>query len=123
MSLCAVCHREARGFGYVHQLRHDLYPLHRFCSMACLDAGAVLAGRTLGMIDKTARETQALKDARRPFAEALTELGVMEPFYHRKPEEIDRLIEAAVTGYIDSMQRQAGVTERTGTMPSDEIPF
>lgn len=123
MSLCAMCHREARGFGYVHQLCHDLYPLHRFCSMACLAAGAVLAGRNRGMIDKTAREIQALKDARRPFAEALTELGVMEPFYHRKPEEIDRLIEAAVTGYVDSMQRQAGVKERTGTAPSDDIPF
>lgn len=75
------------------------------------------------MIDKTAREIQALKDARRPFAEALTELGLMEHFYHRSASEIDRLIEAAVTGYVDSMQRQAGVKERTGTVLDDEIPF
>jgi hypothetical protein len=44
-----------------------------------------------GMIDKTARETQALKDAWRPFAEALTELGLREPFYHRTAAEIDAL--------------------------------
>lgn len=82
--------------------------------MRCLDAGAAIAMRTNGMIDKTAREAQAIRDARRPFAEALTELGLMEPFFHRTAADIDRLIEAAVTGYVESMQRQAGVRERTG---------
>lgn len=75
------------------------------------------------MIDKTARETQAIKDARRPFAEALTEMGLMEPFFHRTAEDIDRLIEAAVTGYVESMQRQGSVKERTGTPFDDPIPF
>lgn len=81
-----------------------------------------LARESNGMIDKTAREAQALKDARRPFAEALTDLGLMELFFHRTAAEIDRLIEAAVTGYVDSMQRQAGAKERTGTA-ADDIPF
>jgi len=72
------------------------------------------------MIDKTARETQAVKDARRPFAEALTALGLMEHFYNRSAADIDRLIEAAVTGYVESMQRQAGVKERSGLPFDDE---
>jgi len=119
--LCSVCDRDGRGFLHLHQGRAD--PLHRFCSMGCLDAGARLAKENNGMIDKTAREVQALKDARRPFAEALTDLGLMDPFFHRTAAEIDRLIEAAVTGYVDSMQRQAGVRERTGTALDDPIPF
>ena len=42
---------------------------------------------------------------------------------NRSAAEIDRLIEAAVTGYIDSMQDQAARKERSGTVLDDEIPF
>lgn len=75
------------------------------------------------MIDKTAREAQAIRDARALFAETLNDLGLMTPFFDRSPAEIDRLIEAAVTGYIDSMQDQAARKERSGTVLDDEIPF
>jgi hypothetical protein len=75
------------------------------------------------MIDKTAREARAIRDARKDFAEALTALGLMAPFFDRTAAEIDQLIEAAVTGYIDSMQGQAAGTERDGRLSVDEIPF
>ena len=75
------------------------------------------------MIDKTARELQALKDARKPFAEALSELGLMDAFYHRTATEIDQLLEAAITGYVESMQRQCTAKERTGTAFDDALPF
>jgi len=75
------------------------------------------------MIDKTARERQAIRDARTHFAEALAELGLMQPFFHRSGEDIDRLIEAAVTGYSDSMQNQAAQQERTGSHLNDPLPF
>ena len=37
--------------------------------------------------------------------------------------DIDRLIEAAVTGYVDSMLAQGARKERTGTAHDDPIPF
>ena len=112
--LCAVCGRQDRGFGYTHELRFDRYPSYRFCSMRCLDAGSALAGRNNGMIDKTDMEQQAIRDARRFFAEALTELGLMQPFHDRSAADIDRLIEACIDGFQDSMQRQA---------MNDDVPF
>lgn len=123
MSLCALCGREARGFGYCHRLAFDRYPFYRFCSMRCLDAAAALAQRMHGMIDKTALEKQAIKDARRYFAEALTELGLMAPFYDRKAEEIDRLIEACIDGFQESMQRQATEKRVQEDELSDPLPF
>ena len=66
------------------------------------------------MIDKTDLEKQAIKDARRPFAEVLTELGLMEHFFDLTAEQIDRLIEAAVDGFQQSMQCQA---------LNDDLPF
>lgn len=82
--------------------------------MRCLDSGAALAKRNFGVIDKTDMERQAIRDARRYLAEVLAELGLMAPFHDRGAEEIDRLIEACVDGFQESMQRQA---------LNDDIPF
>lgn len=71
------------------------------------------------MIDKTALEKQAIKDARRYFAEALTELKLMSAFQNCTPVQIDQLIEACVDGFQASMQRQAGQANSL----DDEIPF
>jgi hypothetical protein len=66
------------------------------------------------MIDKTATEARAIKDTRRPLAEILTELGLMAAFHERTAEEIDRIIEACVDAFAESMKRQA---------LSDDIPY
>ncbi|MCB1502161.1 MAG: hypothetical protein KDK07_20650 [Bauldia sp.] len=119
---CAVCGRQSRGFLYCHLLRRDRFPDYSFCSRTCLERGMASAKENNGVIDKTAREMQALKDARRPFAEALTELGLMDAFFNRTASEVDRLIEAVVTGYIESMQSQTEES-RAGVPFDDPIPF
>ena len=101
------------SFGVCHLLRFDRFPFHRFCSMRCLDAGAALAARNLGMIDKTDMERRAIRDARRFLAEALAELGLMAPFHDRTPAEIDQIIEACIDGFQDSMQRQAAAGDHS----------
>jgi hypothetical protein len=112
--VCAVCSREARGFYYTHELRPNRYPTFALCSRRCQHTGAAIAKRNHGLIDKTAMEKRALKDARQPFAEVLTELNMMPAFRDRTPEEIDRILEACVEGFAESMKRQA---------LSDDIPF
>jgi hypothetical protein len=112
--LCALCGREARGFGYCHGLRWDRHPYHPFCSMACLTAGSANAMRNHGMIRKTDMETRAIREARTSLAASLSELGLMEPFFHRPAADIDRIIEACIDGFQASMQRQS---------EAGEVPF
>jgi hypothetical protein len=100
---CALCSREAKGFGYIHEMRLGEFPHHRFCSMRCCEAGGAMARRSNGMIDKTQMEERAVKDARRPLAEVLVELNLMAPFHDRSATEIDRIIEACVDGFQASM--------------------
>jgi len=116
---CALCGRETRGFGYIHELRWGEFPHYRFCSAGCCDAGGVLAQRRAGVIDKTQMEERAVKDARRPLAEVLVELNLMAPFHDRSAAEIDRVIEACIDGFQASMRRQAAERDPL----SDPIPF
>jgi hypothetical protein len=105
--VCAVCSRSALGFYYTHQLRPNRYQTFAFCSHRCQCAGAAIANRTNGMIDKTDMEERAIEDARWFFAEVLTELGLLAPFHDRTADDIDRIIEACVDGFQDSMLRQS----------------
>ena len=120
VNVCAICGREARGFGYCHMLKWDRFPLYHFCSMRCLDLGSGLARGNLGMIDKTERERKAIKDARRNLAETLNELDLMKPFFKRSPVDIDRIIEACIDGFRASMMDQ---NFPANDVFKDEIPF
>jgi hypothetical protein len=105
--VCALCGREANGLGYVHRLRFERYPHHRFCSAGCFEPGCAIARKSNGMIDKSESEARAVKEARRALAEALADLGLLDAFWNRSAAEIDRVIEACVSGFQASMRRQA----------------
>jgi len=75
------------------------------------------------MTDKTETERAAIKAARKPFAEALSELGLMAGFYHRSAADIDRLIEAAIDGYRAHLIRVAGEARKASDDINDPIPF
>ena len=96
LSPCAICGRDNRGLGWSKDHRH-----FRYCGPACMTKHERSGFQ---MIDKTERERAAIKAARRPFAEALTELGLMPHFENRTAEEIDQLIEAAVTGFTEGLR-------------------
>lgn len=70
------------------------------------------------MIEKTARERRAIQAARKNLAETLTALGLMEPFFNRTPDDIDRIIEACIDGFQRSMVNQPRDNDL-----DDEIPF
>ncbi|MEI8395171.1 MAG: DUF6511 domain-containing protein [Rhodospirillaceae bacterium] len=75
------------------------------------------------MTDRSETECAAIKAARKPFAEALTELGLMAPFYHRSAAEIDRLIAAGIDGYRAHLIRVAGDAKKALDDLNDPIPF
>ena len=105
--ICSLCAREAKGLGYLHHVRFERYPHHRFCSLGCFEPGCRLTSKANGVIDKTEMEARAVKDARRALAQILVELGLMEPFRGRSAAEIDRVIEACIDGFQASLRRQA----------------
>jgi hypothetical protein len=88
--------------------------------MTCLNIGTALAKENFGVIDKSARERQAIKDARRNLAETLTELGLMQPFANRSADDIDRIIESCIDGFRASMMKQKFPDT---DVFEDEIPF
>jgi hypothetical protein len=116
---CIICQRKAKGYGYCYKLQFETYPYYQFCTKRCQDIGVLRANQgNTGMIDKTPREREAIKAARKNLAEVLKDLNLMQPFFNRTPEDIDRIIEACVDGF-----RRAQIMQQQTDVFDDEIPF
>ncbi len=105
---CAVCCRQARGFGYFNArwpyrsaARDESW---QFCSMRCQHAFSQLMDKTEGyMIDPTEMERAAMQACLKPLGERVAELGIDQTLadYHR--DGVLQLIETVVTAYQDHM--------------------
>ena len=109
MSLCAVCHRQARGYGWFNPLlgvsdprRHQTRK--RFCSAACQTLWAEhKKGEGFSMIDPTKDEKRAMESALQPLGEYVSEIGMHRPLQDYSREEVLTLIEVIVTAYQDDL--------------------
>lgn len=75
--------------------------------MECLDAIADQAKRNNGVIDKTEMEMAAIRAARMPLYEALSEMGLADLAAELGPEKFDQIIEAVWDGCRASMSLQS----------------
>lgn len=95
---CAVCRREARGFGFDPELGRVHGRPGRACSMRCLD----LLSEVCGMIDPTPNERAAIAHGGAMGGEYLESIGRTD-LVSLSREEWLTFVEAVVTGYCDHL--------------------
>ncbi len=75
-TLCAVCRRPTRGFGWFDpRAAAPPRPSVWFCSMACQGFWTRLARERWAMVDLTEQEKAAIRAAMKPIAEIMEEIG------------------------------------------------
>lgn len=98
--LCAICRRDARGFGFTPALIGVDAPSAKLCSMRCMD----LAQRLQGMIDPNKHEEAALAAAAQAggvFVEVTGKTDLMS----WTADEWNRLVDVIVTEFQDELRR------------------
>ena len=123
MSLCAVCRREARGFGWFDAGFKVLDPRRdrtrrRLCSRTCQD----ICHRRRGMIDPTPNEQAAMAAGGDAAGAYLESLGRSDLATLSQPEW-RQLIEIVVTGYCDTLRELAGHDRDRLDAMTTRIPF
>ena len=97
--LCAVCRREARGFGFSPRFIHAEAPRLQLCSMLCQN----ITARLKAMIDPKKHEVQALAAASRGAGEYVESLGKTDLAAFTQ-EQWATLIEVVVTAFQDHLR-------------------
>lgn len=138
---CAVCYRQARGFGAFHPRltrgdpnRHP--PRWVFCSRRCQRAFTTILDKTEGvMVDPTDLERAALQACLVPLGDYVAALGLQRPLADYSRAEVLTLVEVVVTAFqdfmIDAHERLAARDQaffeeqrrRQPAVPTTEVPF
>ena len=116
-TLCAVCRRPTRGFGWFDPVRSNQpRPSVWFCSMACQGYWTRLARERWAMVDLTEQEMAAIRAAMKPVAEIMEEIGWQARLSDLSEAQVLTLIEVAVGGFQDAMHAMAAYADA-------EVPF
>lgn len=106
---CAVCYRQARGFGAFHpRLKRDDPNRHParwvFCSQRCQRAFTTILDKTEGqMVDPTDLEREALQSCLAPLGDYVASIGMERPLADYRRTEVLALVEVVVTAFQDFM--------------------
>lgn len=107
MTLCAVCKRKSRGFGWFNPLLKFSDPriqktYRKFCSLRCQSLWADFMKREgFLMIDPTREEKKAMDAALQPLGEYVSEIGMHLPLQDYTRAQVLTLIEVVITAYQD----------------------
>ena len=96
---CAICRRDARGFGYDPALTRSEGPLRKLCSMRCMH----ITARLKGMIDPNKHEVNALAAASRTAGEYIESIAKTDLTAFTEAEW-STLIEVLVTAFQDHLR-------------------
>ena len=106
---CAVCAREARGFGYFNAALRRTEPRRYsdrwvFCSIRCMNAFSKVMDRLTSIevhavIDPSDLELAAKRAALTPLGDYVSTIGMDRPLADYRKEEVLRLVEVVVDAY------------------------
>ncbi len=147
---CAICSREARGFGYFNSALCRSDPRRYsdrwvFCSMRCMNAFSKVMKQLTSVqvdavIDPSDLELAAMRAALAPLGDFVSTIGMDRPLADYRKEEVLRLVEVVVDAYqahmLDEHERMAAKdraffeqrmaaqpTPHPASGPTTRIPF
>jgi hypothetical protein len=106
---CAVCARQARGYGWFNPHLKPSDPNRYsdqwvFCSCRCQYAFSRVMEKTEGqMIDPSDMELAAMKSCLSPLGEYVGSVGMQRPLADYSRDEVLTLIDVVVTAYQECM--------------------
>jgi len=98
LTVCVVCNRAPRGFGYDPRLARENGKPGWACSMRCLD----IIKRTRGMVDATPNEQAAMQEGGAMGGEYLESIGKTD-LATLTGDEWTTFVECVITGYHDKL--------------------